>query len=127
MGPPQICIPVSHSDSVVAVPLDQLPDDPDELLDILKAEEAPLQLWLEFAKAYLSQVCRVNVPASSNLAQSLLTSTRQLSSFRATAREIYVVYTSVVHFTKPLRHPSCTRKVRPQRLALNVEPPPPHG
>eukprot|EP00873_Tetraselmis_striata_P036611 jgi/Tetstr1/456875/TSEL_043547.t1 len=51
----QICIPVSHSEEVVAVPLDQLPDDPDELLDILKAEEAPLQLWLEFAKAYLSQ------------------------------------------------------------------------
>ncbi|KAK9810525.1 hypothetical protein WJX72_012163 [[Myrmecia] bisecta] len=50
-----IHIPITDSEEVVSVPLDQLPDDPDELLGILKAEIAPLSLWLDIAKVYLSQ------------------------------------------------------------------------
>ena len=50
-------IPVASTDEVVAVPLDDLPEDPEDLLDVLKAEEAPLSLWIDFAKAYLAQAC----------------------------------------------------------------------
>lgn len=35
--------------------LDALPDDEQEVLQILQAEQAPLQLWLDFSKAYLQQ------------------------------------------------------------------------
>lgn len=50
----EIHIPVEGSDEVVAVPVDQLPDDPEELLEILRAEAAPLALWVDIAKAYLA-------------------------------------------------------------------------
>ena len=46
---------VQNSDEVVAVPLGELPDDPEELLEVLQAEEASLTLWLDFAKAYLAR------------------------------------------------------------------------
>ncbi len=49
-------IPVAGSDEVVAVPVEDLPEEAEDLLDILKAEEAPLSLWIDFAKAYLAQV-----------------------------------------------------------------------
>lgn len=50
-----ICIPVQNSDEVVAVPLSELPEDQEELLEVLQAEEASLLLWLDFAKAYLAR------------------------------------------------------------------------
>ena len=49
-------IPVASTDEVVAVPIEELPEEAEDLLDILKAEEAPLSLWIDFAKAYLAQV-----------------------------------------------------------------------
>ena len=51
-------IPVQNSDEVVAVPLDELPDDAEEveaLVDVLKAEKAELRLWLDFAMEYYRQ------------------------------------------------------------------------
>ena len=50
-----ICIPIHGSDEVVRVPLEELPEDPEELLEVLQAEEASLTLWLDFAKAYLAR------------------------------------------------------------------------
>ena len=52
----RLYIPVASTDEVVAIPLDDLPEEPEDLLDILKAEEAPLSLWIDSAKAYLAQV-----------------------------------------------------------------------
>ena len=49
-------IPVASTDETVAVPVDDLPDEVEDLLDVLRAEEAPLSLWIDFAKAYLAQV-----------------------------------------------------------------------
>jgi len=47
-------IPVRGSENlVVGVPTNDLPDDADDILDILKGELAPLQLWLKFAVIYL--------------------------------------------------------------------------
>lgn len=48
-------IPVKHSRDKVTVPLEALPKDPDVLLDIFKAEEVPLALWLTLGKEYLKQ------------------------------------------------------------------------
>ena len=42
-------IPVRQSGEMVEVFVDELPDDVNEVLDILKAEIAPLHHWLEFA------------------------------------------------------------------------------
>eukprot|EP00854_Cymbomonas_tetramitiformis_P013235 gene13235-15642_t len=39
----------------VVIDLDELPEDVNDILEILQAEQAPLGLWLEFAKAYLRQ------------------------------------------------------------------------
>ena len=45
-GPPggpagaMICIPVQNSDEVVAVPLDELPEDPEELLEVREGHAA---------------------------------------------------------------------------------------
>lgn len=55
MASREIVIPVANSDLGVAVPLDALPDDEADVLQILQAEQAPLGLWLDFAKAYLQQ------------------------------------------------------------------------
>ncbi len=50
-----IYIPVDQSEEVVAVPLSDLPEDPEEIVDVLKAEVVPFSLWVDFARAYLAQ------------------------------------------------------------------------
>jgi len=50
-----IYVPITGTDEAVAVPVDELPEDADEVLGILQAELAPLGLWLDFAKAYLQR------------------------------------------------------------------------
>lgn len=52
----RLLIPVYNSDELVEVPLDNLPEVVDDVIDILKAEGAPLALWLDFSRAYLAQV-----------------------------------------------------------------------
>jgi hypothetical protein len=51
----RLCIPVQESDEVVVVPVSQLPDDPQEVLNVLISEAAVLPLWLDFARTYLKQ------------------------------------------------------------------------
>ncbi|BBN12945.1 RNA polymerase-associated protein CTR9 [Marchantia polymorpha subsp. ruderalis] len=50
-----VYIPVQNSSEEVRVALDQLPRDATDILDILKAEQAPLNLWLTFAREYFKQ------------------------------------------------------------------------
>nr|GEW82826.1 protein CTR9 homolog [Tanacetum cinerariifolium] len=45
----------SNSEEEVRVALDQLPRDATDILDILKAEQAPLHLWLIIAREYFKQ------------------------------------------------------------------------
>lgn len=49
-----VYIPVQNSEEEVRVILDQLPKDASDILDILKAEQAPLDLWLIIAVFELS-------------------------------------------------------------------------
>ena len=51
---PCISIPVKDSDEMVVVSTSELPPESEDLLDLLSREEAPLHLWLDFAKAYLA-------------------------------------------------------------------------
>ncbi|KAK6152003.1 hypothetical protein DH2020_014638 [Rehmannia glutinosa] len=51
-----VFIPVQNSEEEVRVALDQLPRDATDILDILKAEQAPLDLWLIIA----SLTCNTN-------------------------------------------------------------------
>jgi len=50
-----ILIPVQGSEEVVEVHVDELPEDVNDVLDILQAEMAPLNLWLRFAVEYYKQ------------------------------------------------------------------------
>lgn len=50
-------IPVKNSEEVVQVALDQLPLDATDIIDILKAEQAPLNLWLTIAVCSFIHVC----------------------------------------------------------------------
>ncbi|KAI4335229.1 hypothetical protein L6164_013895 [Bauhinia variegata] len=50
-----VYIPVQNSEEEVRVALDQLPRDASDILDILKAEQAPLDLWLMIAREYFKQ------------------------------------------------------------------------
>ena len=50
----ELVIPVSDSNLAVVVSLDALPEDENDILQILQAEQAPLRLWVEFANAYLA-------------------------------------------------------------------------
>nr|XP_016455337.1 PREDICTED: protein CTR9 homolog [Nicotiana tabacum] len=50
-----VYIPVQNSEEEVRVSLDQLPRDASDILDILKAEQAPLDLWLIIAREYFKQ------------------------------------------------------------------------
>ncbi|GKE95541.1 hypothetical protein Tco_1580396, partial [Tanacetum coccineum] len=49
MAGASVYIPVQNSEEEVRVALDQLPRDATDILDILKAEQAPLHLWLIIA------------------------------------------------------------------------------
>jgi hypothetical protein len=44
-----LTIPIKGSDQVVEVGLEDLAEDPSDILDILKAELATLDLWQQFA------------------------------------------------------------------------------
>ena len=56
MGDPgSIYVPVRFSSDVIELRKDSLPADADDVLDIFRAEAAPLSLWLEVAKAYLDR------------------------------------------------------------------------
>ena len=49
-------IPIRGSDDlVVKVKIDELPEDALDIIDILKAELAPLDLWFNFAISYYRQ------------------------------------------------------------------------
>ncbi|CAH2052249.1 unnamed protein product [Thlaspi arvense] len=50
-----VYIPVQNSEEEVRVVLDQLPRDASDILDILKAEQAPLDLWLIIAVRSFTQ------------------------------------------------------------------------
>ncbi|KAG9160851.1 hypothetical protein Leryth_008663 [Lithospermum erythrorhizon] len=50
-----VYIPVQNSEEEVRVVLDELPRDASDVLDILKAEQAPLHLWLIIAREYFKQ------------------------------------------------------------------------
>eukprot|EP01114_Cavostelium_apophysatum_P004221 TRINITY_DN1439_c0_g2_i1.p1 TRINITY_DN1439_c0_g2~~TRINITY_DN1439_c0_g2_i1.p1 ORF type:complete len:1096 (-),score=375.65 TRINITY_DN1439_c0_g2_i1:61-3174(-) len=52
---PALYIPVQGSDEQIEVREDELPADPVDIVDILKAELAPLDTWLSFAVAYFKQ------------------------------------------------------------------------
>lgn len=45
----KILIPIKDSDELVKVYVDELPEDSGDILNILKAEIAPLDVWIEFA------------------------------------------------------------------------------
>lgn len=49
-----VYIPVHNSQEEVRVSLDQLPRDATDIVDILKAEQAPLDLWLTIAVLTMS-------------------------------------------------------------------------
>ena len=49
-----VYIPVQNSEEEVRVALDMLPRDAADILDILKAEQAPLDLWLIIAVSSLT-------------------------------------------------------------------------
>lgn len=44
-----LLIPVKNSTQEVEVFVDELPDDVNDIIDILRAEVAPLDVWLKFA------------------------------------------------------------------------------
>lgn len=62
-----LLIPVKNSTQAVEVFVDELPDDVNDIIDILRAEIAPLDVWLKFAvrfRALLSRPgCTVGPPS----------------------------------------------------------------
>ena len=50
-----IYVPIGQTEEAVALPVGDLPDDPDTVLELLQQEFAPLDIWLDIAKAYLQQ------------------------------------------------------------------------
>ena len=58
-----VYIPVQNSDEEVRVALDQLPRDATDILDILKAEQAPLDLWLIIAVSFVLKYHEIDLVA----------------------------------------------------------------
>jgi hypothetical protein len=55
-GQVQVLLPVGgESNEVVAIAVSNLPENNDDVLDLLSNEALPLSKWLEVAKAYLSR------------------------------------------------------------------------
>ena len=62
MEGPKFYIPLIDNMGFMELPIAHLPDtenDMNDLLEVLRAEAAPLELWLALAKVYLSQVRRL--------------------------------------------------------------------
>jgi hypothetical protein len=57
-----VYIPVQGTEEEVRVALDQLPHDASDIVDILKAEQAPLHLWLIIAVSPLPIAVVLAVP-----------------------------------------------------------------
>ena len=55
-APPAVAIPIAGTADCVRLPLAALPADTGPVLDILRAEAAPLAVWRDVARAYLAQV-----------------------------------------------------------------------
>ena len=49
------CIAVPAGDYVVAVPPSDLPENAQEMVELLMGETAPLSTWIDVAKAYLTE------------------------------------------------------------------------
>ena len=47
-----LLIPIRGSEEMVEVRLEDLSEDPSDIIDILKAELAPLELWLQLAVCF---------------------------------------------------------------------------
>ena len=54
-APPTVYIPVD-SGEVIAILHSQLPEEVEDMIEILAAESAKLSVWVQVAKAYLAQV-----------------------------------------------------------------------
>eukprot|EP00879_Flechtneria_rotunda_P033392 GHRR01036979.1.p1 GENE.GHRR01036979.1~~GHRR01036979.1.p1 ORF type:complete len:198 (+),score=51.38 GHRR01036979.1:217-810(+) len=50
-----VYVALHEHNEAVALPRNALPQDPDDVLNLLSSEAAPLQCWIDTAKAYLSQ------------------------------------------------------------------------
>lgn len=51
----EILIPMNQrSNQAISVPLEQLPDNTEEIMEVLFREAAPLAVWVDVAKAYLA-------------------------------------------------------------------------
>ncbi|GLD91645.1 hypothetical protein PINS_up000178 [Pythium insidiosum] len=59
--PRPLLIPVKNSDQAVEVFSDELPDDVNDIIDILRAELAPLDVWLQFAVMPIAVKCMLHV------------------------------------------------------------------
>ena len=53
-----LLVPIPGSDEAVEISLSSLPQDSEEVLDVLRAENAPLKLWRDVARAYMAEVGR---------------------------------------------------------------------
>ena len=51
-----IYVPIGQTEEAVALPVDDLPDDPSEVLVLLQQEFAPLDIWLDIEKVRHPQV-----------------------------------------------------------------------
>ena len=51
-----LVVPIPGSDEAVEISLSGLPQDSEEVLDVLRAENAPLKLWRDVARAYMAEV-----------------------------------------------------------------------
>lgn len=84
-----VYIPVQNTSEEVRVYLEQLPRDATDILDILKAEQAPLNLWLTFAVLnFLSCSCCILIRAARFL--NVLVSRH---SIQCVSRSIYLGFT----------------------------------
>lgn len=61
--PRSLLIPVKNSDQAVEVFADEIPEDVNDIIDILRAEVAPLDVWLQFAVRFGSHVSEMLVGA----------------------------------------------------------------
>ena len=52
---PALYIPVVRGE-VIAIPYSELPQDVEDMIEILAAETSELHVWVQVAKAYLAEV-----------------------------------------------------------------------
>ena len=86
-------IPLQGSDTeVIEIAFDELPDDVEEVMTILKAENAQMHLWVTIAIEYFRRDKKENFTKVSQKLELLITTSKESLKYKSSPAPYYSIY-----------------------------------